>query len=596
MRVRTKMHLINGAALLAGSLIVIAFARFIILERFVAIEREMTLENAENAVEIIENEIEDIDSIAADWAHAKDTYDYVASPGQRYVERHLDPETLGAMGIDVLSIFDGAGEQLISIATDAAEGRHAPVPKGWLEALESAPILFEPPEGGAGVKGILILSEFPVMVSAHRILARGLGGRGHGTLIMGRKMDRRKIASCEGLIPGPLSVHIADLVDLPPDVSVAAGRLSPEDKIHIAALDSERIAGYGLIRDITGKRGVIIRTELPRQIYLAASYAMRYFIVAVLLVGLALWLGSAMITESAILRRLLRLEGDVNKIAAERKGTSRVKVSGFDEIASLSGSINRMLVSLELSRKELELSNIQLDRANSAKTELTTIVSHELRTPLGTIKQAIEIIRDGVDGPTSDRQRERLTLALRNVERLVRLTNELLDLTTLETGRMEMHFEMADLNEMLGDVFHLMKPAAEEKGVSLTLNLPPEGKKILCDADRIRQTIINLISNATKFTDSGGSITLSGRPLPDGVRIDVEDTGKGLREEDLPGIFEPYRRIREGKSGGSEGSGLGLPICRLLVERHGGTIEVKSRFGEGTAFSVVLPDRPPDAA
>ncbi|MFA4875574.1 MAG: PAS domain-containing sensor histidine kinase, partial [bacterium] len=239
--------------------------------------------------------------------------------------------------------------------------------------------------------------------------------------------------------------------------------------------------------------------------------------------------------------------------------------------------------------ENLRKANEELERINRVKTEFTSIISHELRTPLGTTKQAIEIMLEGIDGPLSTKQSERLIIAKRNVDRLVRLTNNVLDFAKLETGRMELIFEDTNMNELMIDVEKLMKPAVEAKNLSLALDLPPDVCMIQCDADRIRQTVINLIDNAIKHTDEGGKIRLGLVRSDGGVRVEVEDTGRGIAQEDMPKLFEPFRQLQTKGVRPAHGSGLGLSICKQVVDMHGGRIEVQSELGKGSLFAIILP-------
>ncbi len=247
----------------------------------------------------------------------------------------------------------------------------------------------------------------------------------------------------------------------------------------------------------------------------------------------------------------------------------------------------------QLAEEELRKANEELERVNKAKTDFTSIVSHELRTPLGTTKQAIEIMLEGIDGQVNEKQSERLSTAKRNVDRLIRLTNNVLDFARMETGRMEMLFEQTDVNQLMSEVQQLMKPAAEARKLKVLLELPQQVQIIKCDSDRIKQIVINLIDNAIKFTGEGGSVTLRLAGENGGIRIEVEDTGRGIKQEDLPKLFEPFRQIRTKGTRPVQGSGLGLFICKQIVELHGGEIEVASEYEEWTRFSIHLPAIPP---
>ena len=595
MKLRIKTHLIFGIVLITLATLAIASVRVIILGRFRTIEADIAANGAESAADLIKKEIDSISLMNTDWATWDETYEYAANPDEGYIVRNFDPISLSNIDAEIVSIFDSKRTPLADSGADPWNRRTAPVPQGWKEAIESHPAFFTPRDYSTAVSGLLFLPEYPLLVSAHQILTSERKGPSHGTLIMGRKIDDRRLAAWKKILKYPIEIYFADADNLPPDVKKAASLLTAKHPATAIALDDDRIAGYRLVSDITGKKNLIIRMEQPRSIYSQALNTMSYFVKTMIGLGFVVLLINVLLTERLVLKRLLRLNREVNAIASSQDASSTVDVSGDDEITTVSSSINKMLGALKSSQDELRETNTLLEKAHEAKNQLTSIVSHELRTPLGTIKQAIELIQEGVDGPISEKQKQRLDMGKRNVERLVRLTKDLLDFTRIEAGKVQMNYEKTDVNELMTDVYHLMKPAAEAKGIALILDLPEQHRDIVCDSDKIRQTVINLINNATKFTDSGGKITLKGEAIEAGVRIDVEDTGIGIKDMDVSMIFEPFRQIKDGRAS-SDGSGLGLSICKLLVEKHGGTIDVRSTYGEGSTFSITLPDRPPDAA
>ncbi len=227
------------------------------------------------------------------------------------------------------------------------------------------------------------------------------------------------------------------------------------------------------------------------------------------------------------------------------------------------------------------------------RQEFTSMVSHELRAPLTAIKQVIENLQRGVEGELTPPQLRRLEMARRNVERLERLTGDLMQFTRLEAGRLPMRFAKVDLPELVTDVANGLRGQVEARGLSLTAEIAGAVPPLVADADRLRQVLINLVDNALKCTRPGGRIALHLSGDEKGARIGVEDTGIGIAEEDLPRIFEPFLQLGGCAEGPHDGSGLGLAICRQIVRTHGGRIDVSSMPGCGSVFSVWLPLSPP---
>jgi signal transduction histidine kinase/DNA-binding response OmpR family regulator len=254
---------------------------------------------------------------------------------------------------------------------------------------------------------------------------------------------------------------------------------------------------------------------------------------------------------------------------------------------------------LELKNKSLELSeaNRALKEMDKLKTEFLANVSHELRTPLNSILGFTLNLLDGVDGPINEEQHHSLQKVEKASHRLLQLINDVLDLSKLRAGRMELNAEKTNLHEILEEALQTVEPLARAKEISLKIEeseVPP----LLVDRDKIIQVLLNLLGNAVKFTDSHGHITviLDKVSLPinpgvmkDYVAIRVSDTGIGIHENDLQNIFKEFVQIDSSATRRHGGTGLGLPISRHLVEMHDGRIWVESEYGKGSTFTFILP-------
>jgi PAS domain S-box-containing protein len=228
------------------------------------------------------------------------------------------------------------------------------------------------------------------------------------------------------------------------------------------------------------------------------------------------------------------------------------------------------------------------------KDEFVGTVSHELRTPLTAIKGFIELVLDGDAGPVPDTQREFLEVAARNADRLGSLINDILDVSRIESQRLEIRVDPTDLVAVLADVVSTFRVMAHNKGLSLkqdVANLP----KVLGDASRLVQVFSNLLSNAIKYTPKG-EVGVRAVLTDAGVEVVVHDSGIGLTEEEIGQLFTKFFRGRNPVVTESGGTGLGLVIAKAIVEKHQGTIDVESRPGEGTRFRVVLPVAPGSTA
>ncbi len=224
------------------------------------------------------------------------------------------------------------------------------------------------------------------------------------------------------------------------------------------------------------------------------------------------------------------------------------------------------------------------------KSHFISVASHELRTPLHSIKEGINIILDGSAGEINHDQKNFLVLAKRNVDRLSRLINDVLDFQKLEGGAVRYEFQKKDINEVIREVEKTMAIMAQSKGLAFKLELASDLPEITFDKDRLTQVLLNLMGNALKFSDTG-EIKILTRCDKNTIRVTVQDQGIGIKKEDLPKLFKTFGQLDICKERKLEGSGLGLAIAKKIIEQHGGKIWVESEEGKGSIFSFLLPIR-----
>ena len=315
--------------------------------------------------------------------------------------------------------------------------------------------------------------------------------------------------------------------------------------------------------------------------------------------GLALaaaWAGGNLF----IVRQIQTLVEATKRVASGELGVRSGLPHGQGELSQLAGAFDQMAESLEraherrLQEEELRRKNNQLEQqnqtiqeANRLKTEFVSMVSHELRTPLTSIQGYAELLLE--DEQVAEEQRESLTLVKKNADRLLTLINDLLDLSRMEAGRLDLHRTRLDLARLIPEVAGSLRPLLEAKRQRLRLDLGESLPAVWADADRITQILTNLIANAHKYTLVDGSITVAARRNNGFVRVEVSDNGIGLSPEEQAQLFTKFFRAQDRSAQAVGGTGLGLVITRLLVELHGGQITVSSAPGQGSTFSFSLP-------
>lgn len=242
--------------------------------------------------------------------------------------------------------------------------------------------------------------------------------------------------------------------------------------------------------------------------------------------------------------------------------------------------------------------NRKLKELDLLKSQFLSVATHELRTPLSVILGYNSMIEETAEPRLTAEERGLLRESLAACKRLMRLVNTMLDLSQMQSGKLMLQFSVSDLQASAESVIGLFEAEAHRRGIRLELVVPRVLPKVEMDAERIEQVLVNLVSNALKFTDREGQVTVElRRAMGDRVEIEVRDTGIGIAQENQAEIFDEFARVRHGKAIGRPGSGLGLAIVKRIVEAHSGDISVNSAPGRGSSFRVSFPiSRPSHSA
>jgi len=297
-------------------------------------------------------------------------------------------------------------------------------------------------------------------------------------------------------------------------------------------------------------------------------------------IGLALLLGFVLSWS---------LIGPIQQIGARLSATAsgdftgHVDVTNRDELGTLAANVDQMNDELQRLYKELET-------ASQHKSDFLASMSHELRTPLNAIIGFSQVLRAGMVGDVNEKQQEYLDDILASGNHLLSLINDVLDLSKVEAGQVELDVAPFSLRDALESGVVMVRERATTDGVQITVAESSDVDVVEGDERRVRQVIFNLLSNAVKFTPAGGTVDVRATRVNGDVLVSVADTGPGIAAEDLERIFEEFQQTDAGLEQ-REGTGLGLALSRRLVELHGGRIWVTSQVGEGSAFVFTLPSK-----
>ena len=275
---------------------------------------------------------------------------------------------------------------------------------------------------------------------------------------------------------------------------------------------------------------------------------------------------------------------DIHGLTKTRK-TFPLEIS-FGLLATRTGPLISSTLRDITERRHIEAS---LADASKAKSEFLARVSHELRTPLNAIIGFSELIRDGIGAPLDERYKE-YGADINNAGRhLLNIVNDILDISKIEDGRLELREEIVSIAESLEACRRFIAVMAEKAEVALSIEVPEAMPYLRSDQIRLRQILLNVMSNAVKFTPPGGRVSIRAEAGPEGAQIAVQDTGIGMRPEDIAVALEPFRQIESTLSRRFEGTGLGLPLTKALIELHGGQLHIESEPTKGTLVRIGFP-------
>ncbi len=289
-----------------------------------------------------------------------------------------------------------------------------------------------------------------------------------------------------------------------------------------------------------------------------------------------------------------------------------------EELASVNTEFRAMNEELQAQQQELAEANRKIQEVSKAKSDFLANMSHELRTPLNSVIGFSEILQDQLFGTLNDKQKEYINDILSSGRHLLNLINDILDLSKVESGKMELELERFPLKSIIDTSLTMLKEKAMKHGIKLAMEVEPEAATVIeADERKLKQILFNLLSNAVKFTPDGGSVRVSARriqkpefriqnekekvselrtdnpELGDFMEISVEDTGIGIKTENMPKLFQEFTQLESAYTKNFEGTGLGLALTKKLVELHGGKIWVESEFGKGSRFVFVIPLKQP---
>ncbi len=592
MTLRRKALLIIAITLVCLIGILYAVSRFVFIEGLLEIERNDTQQNVEQALAAFSDTLSQLEADTVDWAAWDDTYAFIESESNEYIESNLVDSTFTTLRLNLMLFIHSSGRIVFSKAFDLENEEEIPISPSLRKYFYDDSLSLSRLGTEQGTSGIILLDEGPMYIVPQPILTSEDEGPARGTLIFGRYLNASEIGRLSRITLFPINFYPISEIQMQADFQTALHSLSEEEPIFVQPLDDTHIAGYTLIKDIYGRPSLVMRVDSPRNIYQQGLYTVYSYVLAAVAVSLVVAAIAMLIAEKQVLNRFTRIVKDISNVTASRDPSDRLSVAGSDELGIIARTINGMLAALDESAGELrklyegekELRQ-QLEEEISKRSEFTRALVHELKTPITPVMAASELLLEELkDSPLLG-----LVQSIdRSASNLNKRIDELLDLARVEVDMLQINPESIEPIQLFQEISYEMIPVALGNQQSLSLELPPSLPVVWADIERLRQIVINLLNNAFKFTPAGGRIIL--RVKEDGANliVEVQDTGRGISKEEQERLFNPYYRIESDRERFS-GLGLGLVLAKRFVELHGGQLWVKSSKGKGSTFSFSIP-------
>ena len=595
MPLRTKTVIIIIATLLGLLVALFAASRAVLLHSFADLERREARRNVERLLRAVAGDIAGLNQQCRNAATWDKAYRFIQTAYPDFIKSEIGYGTysdLAARRLNLEIYVRSTGEVVFGEGFNLTAQKETPVPASLRRHLYAGSRLL----AAGGTAGLLMLPEGPLLVAARPVLTSAGDGPIIGSLIMGRYLDAAEVRRL-----GEQTLLAVTLRPYVPAAAAAAGAPGA-DPILIRALNPSLVAGYAPLSDIYGQPVVAVELDMPREIYRHGERSVLYLLLSLILVGFVFGSVTLVLLERAILSRLTRLSAGVTSVGESSDLSARVYLSGDDELSGLAGAINRMLEGLEKSQREIvrrrhaqeaALAAQQVaEQSSRAKSAFLANMSHELRTPLNAIIGYSELLYEESEAKNDPGASADLARITRAGKHLLGLINEVLDLSKIEAGKIELFWEDVAPAALLEDTAGAMGALARQNGNKLTLNCPSGLRPIRVDTMKFRQSLGNLLSNACKFTRNG-CINVDVVPVDsegaEWIEWRVSDTGIGIAPDQMHKLFQPFSQVDASTTRKYGGTGLGLAISQRFCQLMGGDITVSSQLGMGSTFTIRLP-------
>ncbi len=539
----------------------------LITNGYLELESGDIVEQTEIGLNTLELRISELNHVSKEYASRDDTYYFVQNNMRHFINDLIQSSSFIENEINFMIFFNQQGEVLYSKAFDLAELMNMELDERVLDAIYENDALFDHQDRNSEVSGLIKSDKGSVIISSHPITYSDEDFAIIGTLICGRYVDLIELAKiCDYSYQ---NIQVFDFMDSP---------IEMDDGINVWRKDEDNVSGLVALDDINGDPFLILEVDSPRDLYNQGRKTVLYFFAVMLITGAVIGVFAVYMLNKMVLGRILGLSDEVSSIDPRSLEAKSLSIPGDDEIAKLSMDIDGMLQTIndyqDLLKKQERMATIG---------ETAAMVGHDLRNPL----QVIYMLASRLS---------RASRQLRKNENVNPIVNELDYIEknlSEQTGYMNkivsdlqdfsksiaLNIEKTDIQSMVIDVLDTVEVP---QNVELIVDFDDKTRLMDIDGNYFRRVLVNLLTNAVHAMPDGGKLSVIGKASDDKAVITVSDTGVGVSKENLPKLFTPLFTTK------AKGTGLGLAVCKRIIDAHNGEIRVDSTEGVGTTFTILL--------